>query len=184
MAPIPGGDSPVPLLPSTCSSTFFFFIPPCQARCSPTSSLCLPFNLSGPTSFKPSRPPHARCLGIHGQVVHPPSEFTWGTNRSAFWNYSHTTLKMVRHATWGLAYLQFVTGRVHQFLRLISSRAEQRLTEISLDPLSLEDDYYEGPSKGNETPCACSTVTWSLFAACGICQDGKAIPCVIGFRSL
>lgn len=41
---------------------------------------------------------------------------------------------------------------------------------------------YVGPLEGDESPCICDTVTWSLFAACATCQN--KIPQFASRRSL
>jgi len=48
------------------------------------------------------------------------------------------------------------------------------LADYSVDPFT-PDDPYVGPLGGEDKPCTCSTVTWSLFAACATCQNGSPI---------
>ena len=62
------------------------------------------------------------------------------------------------------------------------------LADYTIDPFT-PDDPYVGPLKGDDKPCTCNTVTWPLFAACAICQNGSPIshatsPCMIWLHSL
>jgi len=47
----------------------------------------------------------------------------------------------------------------------------------TLEPLSPGASYW-GPGDELDTRCMCNTITWGLFSACGICQNGTAISCV------
>lgn len=48
------------------------------------------------------------------------------------------------------------------------------LADYTVNPFT-PDAPYVGPLKGEDKPCTCSTVTWSLFAACAACQNGTPI---------
>ncbi|KZP19552.1 hypothetical protein FIBSPDRAFT_862691 [Athelia psychrophila] len=42
----------------------------------------------------------------------------------------------------------------------------------SIDSLAGPGYYYPGPSASSQSMCMCSTVAFSLFQACGVCQNG------------
>ena len=67
--------------------------------------------------------------------------------------------------------------------KTIANRDKGRLTGFTTWALTPGGSYW-GPFKGEDTPCACSTVTWGLFAACGTCQNETAIPCAYSFSLL
>ncbi|KIJ22842.1 hypothetical protein M422DRAFT_276676 [Sphaerobolus stellatus SS14] len=46
---------------------------------------------------------------------------------------------------------------------------------FQITPLA-HNKAYSGPQKGASDPCVCSTVTYSLVAACAACQDGAPLP--------
>lgn len=48
------------------------------------------------------------------------------------------------------------------------------MAAYTVDPLP-PNYTYVGPWEGYGEPCSCCTVTWSLFAACGTCQNGTPI---------
>jgi len=55
------------------------------------------------------------------------------------------------------------------------------LAAVNINPLPA-NSYYAGPAGVND--CLCSTVTYSMFGACGICQNATAERRVISSMSL
>ena len=61
---------------------------------------------------------------------------------------------------------------------------QQSLSTRSLDPVEWSvsaispDQAYGGPNQGQSSPCQCSTVVYSMVAACGACQSALIDTCV------
>ncbi|KAH7873515.1 uncharacterized protein C8R40DRAFT_1112300 [Lentinula edodes] len=56
-------------------------------------------------------------------------------------------------------------------------------TQYSIPSLNTTE-HYGGPSTGQDNPCQCSSVMYILLSACGACQGGSFIACVVFIHCL
>lgn len=84
-------------------------------------------------------------------------------------------LYVYRRSLWRWWVLETSSDYYTMFTRL------HELQAYNLPALPSGDYYYVGPWKYEDNYCQCSTVTFSLVSACGLCQNGSVLPWVIHF---